>query len=718
MGYQKNGRVIEQVTSIATAGGTTTLTNTSPQNTRFTGTSDQNLKLPDATTCPNGTIFRSKNDSTGTITIQYNDASTLKTISPDTSKELVLFDNSTSNGVWGVFEGSGTGTGSGINYILNPDAEFSTVGWSTYADAAGTSPVNGTGGSPTVTWSRSTTTPLRKTADFNFVKSASNLQGEGVSYDFTIDSADKAKSLNISFDYEIVSGTYADTDMSVWIYDVTNAVVIQPNGYSIANSVGVPGKQVCSFQASSNSTSYRLILHVGSTSASAYTLAFDNFNVGPTVVVNGTPVTDWNTNLSFTPNSFGTISDALWYSRRVGDTLEVNGYFRAGTVAASDAYMDMPAGYLIDTNKVNNSGEKTFLGTYIGLDDSAGTTFGSNNKIGAMFMVQGQPQYVYFANRSLSGQPGEFAIDNASTLFSDGYGVTMNFRLPILGWSSNVQMSADVGAANVQFKASQAVFNILSATEITINPNVTEFDTVGGYNQSTGEFTLPTSDVYSVTGMLYNGGTLTANVGSIELYIELDGTKKAYVVNSIGTSTADGATISTLIKGNAGQKIRLRGYQGGPAAEDFIAEFTIQKASKTSLVGVNEVVAAIADSSATTLTSGGNTIVPTNITKNTHGSLVGGTFTAPVAGPYQVNMYLQGSSVSYTAGDVLSAYVEANAVVVPLGVVRVQSTGTHNLVTSGSQTVYVEAGQTIVFKGQSSTSTSIGAFQGSIIKVG
>lgn len=109
MGFFKFGRVIEKVNSIVTAGGTTTLTNTSQQNIRFTGSSNQDLVLPDATTCSNGTLFRVKNESTGLISIQYDDASPIDTIFSGKDKLLVLFDNSTSNGVWGVLLGSGEG---------------------------------------------------------------------------------------------------------------------------------------------------------------------------------------------------------------------------------------------------------------------------------------------------------------------------------------------------------------------------------------------------------------------------------------------------------------------------------------------------------------------------------------------------------------------------------------------------------------------------------
>jgi hypothetical protein len=160
----------------------------------------------------------------------------------------------------------GGGGGGGINYIDNPDAETATTGWATYADAAATTPVNGTGGAATTTWTRTTSNPLRGVASFLLTKDAANRQGEGASYDFTIDDADKAKILSVSFDYEIASGTYADDDVLVYIYDVTNSALIQPAGYKLKNAT-IENKHTATFQTASNSTSYRLILHVSSTSA-------------------------------------------------------------------------------------------------------------------------------------------------------------------------------------------------------------------------------------------------------------------------------------------------------------------------------------------------------------------------------------------------------------------------------------------------------------------
>jgi hypothetical protein len=187
----------------------------------------------------------------------------------------------------------GSGSGGVKNYITTGDAETGTTGFATYADAAGASPVDGTGGSPSVTWTTSSSSPLAGTNSFLLTKGASNRQGDGVSYAFTIDAQDQAKVLQVSFNYLVSSGTFvagsgpsSPSDVTVWLYDVTNSLIIQPSSSSLlSNSTTLADKFNATFQTSSNSTSYRLILHVGSTSASAYTLKVDSISVSPSTYV-------------------------------------------------------------------------------------------------------------------------------------------------------------------------------------------------------------------------------------------------------------------------------------------------------------------------------------------------------------------------------------------------------------------------------------------------
>jgi hypothetical protein len=183
-----------------------------------------------------------------------------------------------SNGNWAEIGGGGQG---GINYLAgdNSDAENGIGDWVTYADAAGENAVDGTGGTALgVTLTQNTTDPLRETADFKFSKDAADRQGEGASVDFTIDNADKAQKLTISFDYDASNANYADDDIRIAIYDVTNSNLIRVNGEDLK---GGKGTHLAQFQTAADSTSYRLIIHQSSTNATAYDVYLDNISVGP-----------------------------------------------------------------------------------------------------------------------------------------------------------------------------------------------------------------------------------------------------------------------------------------------------------------------------------------------------------------------------------------------------------------------------------------------------
>lgn len=86
--------------STVTSGGTTTLTVASAYYQRFTGTSTQTLKLPDATTLSTGRSFLVDNDSTGTLTIINGASGAVDTVIAESIDNLILVDNSTIAGTW------------------------------------------------------------------------------------------------------------------------------------------------------------------------------------------------------------------------------------------------------------------------------------------------------------------------------------------------------------------------------------------------------------------------------------------------------------------------------------------------------------------------------------------------------------------------------------------------------------------------------------------
>lgn len=175
-----------------------------------------------------------------------------------------------------------TGTAGNLQYITG--AEFLSSG----GDAA---PTNGTGGVPAgVTFTRSTVSPIVGNASFVLTKDAANRQGQGVSIDFSIDNIAKGELLEVSFAYDGSSGMAfgSGSDVTVWIYDVTNASLIPIAPKDILKGpASTIVTLVGTFIASQTSTMYRLIFHISTVNAIAWTLQLDEVtvtnNFSPTV---------------------------------------------------------------------------------------------------------------------------------------------------------------------------------------------------------------------------------------------------------------------------------------------------------------------------------------------------------------------------------------------------------------------------------------------------
>lgn len=550
---------------------------------------------------------------------------------------------------WATFSG-------GINYLSsNSDAEADTAGWATYADAAGTSPVDGTGGSPSSTFTRSTSSPLRGTASFLWTKSAANRQGEGFSYDFTIDASDKAKVLQISFDYLVSSGTYADSDMTIWIYDVTNAALIQPAGYTIQNAT-VSMSQKATFQSASNSTSYRLIVHTASTSASAYTLKFDNFAVGPQIVTNGAAITDW---VTYTPTvtGFGTLASQQVQSRRVGDSLEVRGVLVTGTPTAVTASVTL--GFNGINNNVTADTSKIGGGGY-SPNTSIGTAWEQGNTA-TFFGIQPilSSNTICFGSQTSTANPT--TINTGSALIGSASTITFSISVPIVGWSSNVQLSSDTDTRVVAAKYTGNDGASLSGTPVVVKGMTLAYDTHSFINLTTGAITIPVSGKYEFTCQA--GCNALSTAANQYFLIELRtgstanaGTVKDSTYQRLANSCYVGTpTISYSLDCIAGEVYSFqaasdvgasRALQGG-----FIA---VKRLSGPSVIAASESVHARYGGSTTTLTN--STTVDVTFTtkeKDTHNAFNGTTFTVPVSGTYQVVMGLE--TAAFTAGSVGAA---------------------------------------------------------------
>ncbi len=582
----------------------------------------------------------------------------------------------------------GSGSGGSINYITNPDAESGTTGWATYADAAATNPVDGTGGSPTLTITRTTTSPLRGTGSFLITKDAANRQGEGVSYAFSVDSADKAKVLNISFDYEIASGTFVSgdsSDLRVWIYDVTNSALIPVSPYTIQGGGSNQWTFKGVFQTASNSTSYRLIIHVATTSASAWGFEFDNVVVGPQVQLLGSPVNDWT---AYTPSwvGLGTVASTTGFYRRVGDSIEVKFFVEAGTVTGSTLTMSLPSGLSIDSVKVGGN-NKWLLGNSTNSNAGGGSGVFIVSVGAAIVYDSSDATKVFFAPLnaadSTSNTFGNPAA--ASSVVNTSGQISGTFIAPISGWSSTVLMSNDTDTRVVAARLSGDPASASAGNPI-IFPT-TDFDTHGAYNASTGRYTVPVSGIYDVCGMIGNGSTTRG----LNLYVD--------AVISIALGNATGSANSAYIgqaKLNAGQVIDIR--PDGTLDAQSNSTLIISRRSGPSAIAATETVACrYSSSTGTTLTKSANNTVPFAVKDyDTHGAFVTDTFTCPIAGKYRVSSnILLSSGATWAAADALIIEALKNSTANSGTVVYQQASHTSNVSGLLTATVNCLAGDTL-----------------------
>ncbi len=601
------------------------------------------------------------------------------------------------NGIW---KGLGSGS-SGINYITNPDGDTGTTGYTSYKDAASTIPVDGTGGTAThVTIAASSSSPLRGTNSLIIANSGgTSAQGEGVSSDFTIDSADMGQVLDVAFDYTISSGTFHPgfqtptfdlSDLSMWVYDVTNSQLLAINPTVIAGAG--PGKFRFhgQFQTNTNSTSYRLIWHVGTTTTTAWALKMDNVTVGPIGLSLGAPVTDFK---PVTPNILGlgtgTMSINSASYRRVGDCLELIGGYEMATNGTGSVSMgvEIPFGLQIDNTKTNFV---TF--------DTCGVgeaSFSGNSIIIIRYSNATQVRFDQNDGSALTGS--EISAGNA---------ITYSIKVPIVGWASNVVMSEDTSSRIVAASYDGGSGTGGSGNRIfpTINKN---YDTHAAYSQVTGIYTVPVSGIYQVSGQMS-----TSASGIVSVYI--------YKNNSPGTlvcrpqTNDQNPSFVGTVKCVAGDQIWLDTPAGALTYSDV--QLQISRISGPETIAASEKVACFYYTAVSgTLSTTPAAIVMTNKSYDTHGAYntTTGVFTAPKAGHYRVKAKLNASASSTNLGErvILGAANSTDGLSIQIGAFVYQSTvGGYRADTYGDITFYCQAGGTITLTINKSTTAISGTY--------
>ena len=583
------------------------------------------------------------------------------------------------------------------NYIKDGSAEAYTRGFVRYQDAAASEAVDGVGGTPTVALPTVTTsTPIRDKKSFLITKAASNVQGQGYSIPFTIDRGDRAKVLDVEIDYTIPSGTFVagtattDSDLVVQIYDVTNSRLIPLSSKRfLYNGSALEDKFKASFQSSPDSTSYRLIIHHATTSSSAFTFEFE-LGVYPSRYVYGTPITDWQPFIPTGDFTTNTVYEGRW--RRVGQNAEIiYGVSFTGTPnAIAEFQINMPAGLSIDYARAPN-----VVGLGKLLDFSSSTNYGLDvwvtlaNKLLPVLRTTGG---------TFSTVSGTDEILPITLAVNDQYVFTVS--VPVVGWSSSVQMSDQSDTRVVAASFSGSTTTITSASNV-ITPTTTLFDTHGAFSGNT--YTVPVSGYYEVKVTASGSSVLYSAGQAFAVYVRHNGTDYLVGVDRVAANINSpfGSSGSFIIPCNVGDTISFKAFSSVTTNLSGTEGFkgSIQRVSGPSAIAANETVAIKYTNTAGTSIPAGlpgstSTSYATKV-YDTHNAWNGTTFTAPIPGKYRITVATYYASTAWTVTN-KTTIIYKNGSLFEFMVVNTNSSSyTGNFGMNGSTEIDLVAGDTI-----------------------
>lgn len=736
---------------VLVASGIVTLNTDNLNFTQFSGganSANKTLSNLDAPTSINQDLLPSSNNSKslGSASLNYQNAyiTTLKDNSGVDSHAVssrILKDSAGSNSIdysntsevsFNSKKLNSLGSAAGLNYattkqnvqeyiknlIPDGDAEGANI-ISVYNDSSTTRPVDGTGGTqanltPTIT----STNPLSGTNSFLLTKSGSaSTQGSGFSIPFTVPIGQQAKVLQIDIDYIVNSGTFvagsssAESDMIVYIYDVTNSTLIEPSSIKfLSNSSTISDKFTANFQTSATGTSYRLILHCQSTSTANYALKCE-FSVKPCNYVYGTPITDSNS-ITWTPNwtSTGTTPSLgngaiSGIARRSGDRLQGTIKLTSGsttTFGTGDYKFSIP--YTIDTSKTPSGSTS---------DDDYRVGYGSILQIGVNrwpFFVNVVGTNTLSLNLMPDGTSGFISSNTriGSTIPFTGSGANeilqFNFDVPIQGWSSSTQVSDGYDGRLIAAQATTASQTITAGgTRQIVNGSTVTYDKTGSITTGASwKFTAPSQGIYEVkyvSSHSFATYTTGAEIGA-ELY------KNGSFAKPICNFMQQAATgVIAMISGsvevelNANDYIDVREFIGGSVNSTINgATIYISKKQAPTTMSATEVVAAKYYGIPTgSIGSPHQTITYPTKAFDTHNAYSGGTYTIPVAGIYEVYAYVEVAGTETLGQSVNIATYKNGSVETFMATTRAPGT-VSNTGVGGSTLVSCVAGDTIQIK--------------------
>lgn len=459
----------------------------------------------------------------------------------------------------------GSGAGGGGVYYINQDFETGVTSLVTYADAAGTSPVDATGGSPNITVTEETSAPLIGEKSAQIAKDAANRQGEGVAIvSSTIDAAYEDKVHVVEFLWKTDSN-YADGDMSLWVVHPTTGTVealyFRDAFGNYSNELPQSASTVLKVisEISPIDPTYKVVIHVASTSATAYEVFVDNIQAGPQKLIPGAIVTQPQ---AWTPTFTAgvTLGNGVFTNSqltRVGSWVHGSFEFTLGTTSAITGEISFSHPYPIDTTKMTET-----LATQYGYGQAVGTT---RNPVvvlgGTVFTIRPvNASSTYDANGTAMSSTVPFT-------WATGHTLNVMFSYPVEGWDSGALISstqADFNTLQLRYQVSASSANLsfadASGERVDFDSEIYNTHPTTVTTGASWLFTAPIAGKYRVTAGL--DWTNQTNMTRTAITVEAGGVDHNIIDYYTTMRRISGSTIVEL---SAGDTIAVRGFQDDSA---------------------------------------------------------------------------------------------------------------------------------------------------------
>jgi hypothetical protein len=592
---------------------------------------------------------------------------------------------------------------------------------------------SGTGAS-TITFSASTNLSastvnsgqLAGSYSASLASSAATIAGQGFATNtFYIDNEDQAKVLQVKFYYTANAGSTncnwsgTSSNSLAWAaWDVTNAAWLSSVGnFNFVQGTGV-GTVTGTFQTGASTTQVVFVIYNANATSGSSTIYLDDVFVGPQTAPSGPAMTDW---IAYTPTwTSASTSPAigngtlLGFYKREGDSAIIQIRLAAGsstTFGGSNSwYFSIPSGLSIDSTKLPSGG-----------DNSVGFAKGYSAGVNYSGIV------------SQDGTSGAVLIYTGTGATTNGWNSTypatwttsgnlaLQFRVPIVGWSSNTAMSSDTDTRVVAMRAyvNTTQTGVTNGSDVQIQYNAVQYDTHGAFNTGTYSYTVPVSGYYKIN-MQVNESSTSGN--GVLAYRHTTSGSSIYIGGGALSATRIGAAAQDYFAAGDIIAFYINQASGGSvsiATGNTNSFVTVQRLSGPAVIAATESVnMRYASSGTQSIPNATSTAVTLFTTKSydSHNAFNSstGVYTCPVSGKYRVTWQLATNSTVAASGANQSFQAQAwtnssqvsNSIAVSVGTTAV------TYATLYSDTINCVAGQTItpeVYTNLTGSAVTIGA---------